>query len=158
MLPKAQLTLHFRMSGSRWVITPSWLSGSWRSSVYNSSMYSCYLFLISSVSVRSKPFLSFMVPIFAWNAFVLLSGNLGLRTNWWSMNVEKGVWKMSADDTLRLRSADIDDVRMPEVFYPESWMAVPVPFNSEISISLSNYCSPALALPVSLSITHDCVI
>ena len=31
MLPKAHLTLHSRMSGSRWVITPSWLSGSWRS-------------------------------------------------------------------------------------------------------------------------------
>ena len=31
MLPKAHLTSHFRMSGSRWVITPSWLSGSWRS-------------------------------------------------------------------------------------------------------------------------------
>ena len=30
-------------------------------------MYSCHLFLISSVSVRSTPFLSFIVPIFAWN-------------------------------------------------------------------------------------------
>ena len=30
-LSKAHLTLHSRMSGSRWVITPSWLSGSWRS-------------------------------------------------------------------------------------------------------------------------------
>ena len=31
MLPKAHLTSHSRMSGSRWVITPLWLSGSWRS-------------------------------------------------------------------------------------------------------------------------------
>jgi len=31
MLPKAHLTSHSRMSGSRSVITPSWLSGSWRS-------------------------------------------------------------------------------------------------------------------------------
>ena len=33
MLPKAHLTSHSRMSGSRWVwmITPSWLSKSWRS-------------------------------------------------------------------------------------------------------------------------------
>ena len=31
MLPKAYLTSPSRMSGSRWVITPSWLSGSWRS-------------------------------------------------------------------------------------------------------------------------------
>ena len=27
----AYLTTHSRMSGSRWMITPSWLSGSWRS-------------------------------------------------------------------------------------------------------------------------------
>ena len=31
MLSKAHLTSHSRMSGSRWVIMPSWLSGSWRS-------------------------------------------------------------------------------------------------------------------------------
>ena len=31
MLPKARLTSHSRTSGSRWGITPSWLSGSWRS-------------------------------------------------------------------------------------------------------------------------------
>ena len=31
MLPKAHLTSHSRMSGSRWVITPLWLSESWRS-------------------------------------------------------------------------------------------------------------------------------
>ena len=30
MLPKAYLTSHSRVCGSRWVITPSWLSGSWR--------------------------------------------------------------------------------------------------------------------------------
>ena len=59
MFPKAHLTL----SGSRWVATPSSLSGSWRSFLYTSS---CYL-LISSASVRSIPFLSFIVPIFAWN-------------------------------------------------------------------------------------------
>jgi len=66
MLPKAHLTSHSRMSGSRWVITPSWLSGSW-SFLYSSSVYSCHLFLISSASVRFMPFLSFIVPIFAWN-------------------------------------------------------------------------------------------
>ena len=42
MLPKAHLTLHSRMSGSRWVITSSWLSGSLRSFLYNSSVYSCH--------------------------------------------------------------------------------------------------------------------
>ena len=35
MLPKAHLTSHSRMSGSRSVITPSWLSGSWRSFLYS---------------------------------------------------------------------------------------------------------------------------
>ena len=47
MLSEAHLTSHSRMSGSRWVITPSWLSGSWRSFLYSSSVYSCHLFLIS---------------------------------------------------------------------------------------------------------------
>ena len=31
------------------------------------SLYSCHLFLISSASVKSIPFLSFIVPIFRWN-------------------------------------------------------------------------------------------
>ena len=35
VVPKAHLTSHSRMSGSRWVITPSWLSGSWRSFLYS---------------------------------------------------------------------------------------------------------------------------
>jgi len=51
MLSKSHLTSHSRMSGSSWVITPSWLSGSWRSFLYSSSVYSCHLFLITSVSV-----------------------------------------------------------------------------------------------------------
>ena len=62
MLPKAHLTSHSRMSGSRWVITPSWLSGSWRSYLYSSSVYSCCLFLVSSASVRSISFQSFIMP------------------------------------------------------------------------------------------------
>ena len=67
MLSKAHLTSHSRMSGSRWVITPSWLSGSWKSFLYSSSVYSCHLFLIPYASVRSISFLSFIEPIFAWN-------------------------------------------------------------------------------------------
>ena len=35
MLPKAHLTSHSRMSGSRWMITSLWLSGSWRSFLYS---------------------------------------------------------------------------------------------------------------------------
>ena len=51
MLPKAPLTSHPRMCGSRWVITPSWLSGSLRSFLYSPSVYSCFLFLVSSASI-----------------------------------------------------------------------------------------------------------
>ena len=64
MLPKAHLTSHSKMSGSRWVITPLWLSGSWRSFLFSSSVYSYHLFLISSASVRFIPFLSFIASIF----------------------------------------------------------------------------------------------
>ena len=35
--------------------------------LYSYSVYSCYLFLISSASVKAIQFLSFIVPIFAWN-------------------------------------------------------------------------------------------
>ena len=54
MLPKAHLISHSRMSGSRWVIIPSWLSGSWWSFLYSSSVYSCHLFLISSAYVPTS--------------------------------------------------------------------------------------------------------
>ena len=67
MLPKAQLTSHSRMSGSRWVTTPLWLFRSLRPFLYSSSVYSCHLFLISSPSVRFLLFLSFTMPILAWN-------------------------------------------------------------------------------------------
>ena len=38
MLPKAHLILHSKMSGSRLVTTPSWLSGSLRSFLYSSDL------------------------------------------------------------------------------------------------------------------------
>ena len=56
MFPKAHLTSHSRMFGSRWVITPLWLSGSWSSFLYSSSAYSCHLFLMSSASVQFSSF------------------------------------------------------------------------------------------------------
>ena len=65
MLPKAHLTLDSRMCGSRSVITPLWFCGLLRSFLYSSSV-SCHLFLTSSASIRSIPFLSFIVPIYAW--------------------------------------------------------------------------------------------
>ena len=61
ILLRAHLTSHSRMSGSRWVTTPLWLSGPFRPFLYSSAVYSCHLFLISSASVRSLPFLSFIV-------------------------------------------------------------------------------------------------
>ena len=70
MLPKAHLTAHSRLSGSRWVITPFWLSGSWRSFLYSSSVDSGYLFLTSSASVRSIHICSLLCPslpeMFPW--------------------------------------------------------------------------------------------
>ena len=67
ILPKAHLTSPSCISGSRWVTTPLWLSESLKPFLYSSSVYSCYLFLISSASVRFLLFLSFTMPILAWN-------------------------------------------------------------------------------------------
>ena len=80
MLPKVHLTSHSRMSDFRSVITPLWWFWSWRSFLYSSSVYFYHLFLISSASVRSIPFLSFIVPIFVWNvplvSLIFLKGSL----------------------------------------------------------------------------------
>ena len=62
-LPMAHLTSYSTMSGSRWVTTPLWLSGSLTIFLYSSSVYSGHLFLISSPSVRSLIFLSFIESI-----------------------------------------------------------------------------------------------
>ena len=59
MLRKAFLTSQCRISGSRWVTTPSWSSGSLRAFLHSFPVYSCH-FLISSASVRSLLFLSFI--------------------------------------------------------------------------------------------------
>ena len=71
MLPKARFTSHSRMSGSRWLITPLWLSGSLSSFLYSSSVYSYHLFLVSSASVMSVSFLYLILPIFAWNGLLV---------------------------------------------------------------------------------------
>ena len=67
LLPMAHLTSHSKMSGSRWITTPLWSSRSWRPFLNSSSVYSCHLFVISSASVRSLTFQSFIMPIIAWN-------------------------------------------------------------------------------------------
>ena len=56
-LPKAHLTSHSRMPGSRRVTTPLLLSRSFRPFLYSSAVYSCHLFLICSASVRSLLFI-----------------------------------------------------------------------------------------------------
>ena len=71
MLPKARFTSHSRMSGSRCLITPLWLSGSLSSFLYSSSVYSYHLFLVSSASVMSVSFLYLILPIFAWNGLLV---------------------------------------------------------------------------------------
>ena len=71
MLSKAHLTSHSRMSGSRWVITPSWLSGSWSSFLYSSSVYSCHLYLIYSVCYVHT------ISIFYW-AHLCMKCSLGI--------------------------------------------------------------------------------
>ena len=48
MLPEAHLTLHSKMSGFRWVTTPSLKTWSLKPFSYSYSVYSCHLFLISS--------------------------------------------------------------------------------------------------------------
>ena len=67
MIHKDGLISHSKMSGSRWVIIPSWISGYWRSFLYSSSVYYLHLFLIHSASVKSVPLLFFILTIFAWN-------------------------------------------------------------------------------------------
>ena len=66
VLSKTHLTSHSRV----WL----WVSDyttmvirSFRSFLYTSYVYLCHLFLISSVSTRSLPFLSFIVLISGWN-------------------------------------------------------------------------------------------
>ena len=63
MLLKAYLTSQSRMFGSRWMTNQITLVRVTKTS----TVFSCHLFLISSASFRSIPFLSFFEPIFAWN-------------------------------------------------------------------------------------------
>ena len=63
-----------------------------------SSVYSCHLFLISSASIRSIPFLSFIVPIFARNiplvSLVFLTRS-HRQSAWWTM--DRGSWHCTGD-------------------------------------------------------------
>ena len=67
MLPKAHLTSHSRTSGEsgEWLPHHDYLGC--EDLFCTVLLCSCNLFLTSSASVRPIPFLSFIVPIFAWN-------------------------------------------------------------------------------------------
>ena len=80
MLPKAHLTLHSRLSGFRWVTTPSWLSRSLRHFLYSSSVYSCHLFLISSALLGPCHF----CPLLCSNVHEMFSWYLQFS---WSYNL-----------------------------------------------------------------------
>ena len=54
MLPKAHLTLHSRISGSRWVITPLWLSGSLR-------FFFFFLDIVLCIPATSSSYLFFLL-------------------------------------------------------------------------------------------------
>ena len=84
MLPKANLTLHSRMPGSRWVITQSWLSGRWR--------FFCIVLLC---------ILATSLLIFAWNiplvSLIFLKRSLvfpvllfsSISLHWWGVQNDK---------------------------------------------------------------------
>ena len=80
MLPKAHLTSHSRMSGFRWVIIRSWLSGSWRSFLYSSSVCSCHLFSMSS-SIVVHQFL-FMLHLTMFFEGLLCARNFTMCLAW----------------------------------------------------------------------------
>ena len=75
MLPKAHLTWHSRMLAlGEWSHHHAYLAHE-NLFLDSPSVYSCHL-LISSASVRSLPFLSFIEPIFAWKVSLGISNFL----------------------------------------------------------------------------------
>ena len=91
MLPMAHLTSHSRMSGSRWVTTPSWLSRSLRYSLY-SSTYSCHLFLFFTFNL-----------FFNWRIIALQNFVVFCQTSTWishkyTWSVPPPSWSLSLED------------------------------------------------------------
>ena len=62
MLLNVNLTSHSRLSGSQWVIAPSWLSGSWKSFLYSSI---CSLLMLCSQIKWYLPGLFFVKLFFS---------------------------------------------------------------------------------------------
>ena len=78
MLPKIHLTSCSRMSGSRWVITPSWLSRSWSSFfvqffcvfiLFNSIVFLYFFALITEENFLISPCYSLELWIQKWYIF-----------------------------------------------------------------------------------------
>ena len=82
ILPKAHLTSHSKIPGSKGVTTPSCLSRSLRPFLYTSSVCFCHLFFISSASVRSF-----------W--FVLYCAHLGMKCSLGILNFLEQISRLS---------------------------------------------------------------
>ena len=93
MLSKAHLTSHSRMSGSRWVIMPSWLSWSWRSFLYSSSVYSCHLFLMSSVAYTKAT--SWTSPVKSQGVTLILLYLVSMVVHSWFCSYSKQPYLLS---------------------------------------------------------------
>ena len=72
MLPKAHLILHSKMSGSSWVITPSWLTVSWRSFLYSSVFLTPLLNIFCFCEVHTISVL--------WWAHICMKCSLGISS------------------------------------------------------------------------------
>ena len=77
MLPKAYFTSRFMMSGSRWVITPSWLFGSWRSFLYSSSVYP-----LENEMVTHSSILAWRIPWMEKTGRLQSMGSQRVRHDW----------------------------------------------------------------------------
>ena len=77
MLPKAHLTLLSRMSGSRWVITPSWWSGIRMAIIKQSTNNKCRR------GCREKQ---------------------TLLHSWWECKLIKSLWRISMEIPLKIRN------------------------------------------------------
>ena len=142
MLPKAHLTLRCRIYSSRWVTTPLWLMSSWRSFLY-SSVCSCHRLLISSTSVRSILFLSFIVLIFAWKVPLVslnfLKRSLVFPILFSSVQLLSRVWLFVTPwTTARQASLSINN--------SQSLFKL-MPIESVMPLNLLILCRPLLLLP-----------
>ena len=97
MLPKAHLKSHSRMSGSRWVTTPMWLSGSLRPFLYSSSFFLEMLVIALHSSIIAYWTLSYLGDLIFWCCIFLpfptVHGVLWARIlEWFAIPSSSGPW------------------------------------------------------------------